>query len=161
MEKEEEYKGEDQVHQTVGSDQKGRQIRRRRPRYFGGQNSTFLYSLFSRREMAFRLTQGLLIILFCIITPTVDQVYSLIRYVSHLFKKSRIVQASDLLMVWRLLSGPQPDMQILSGETFTFELFSFKTLLPALPFPFLHVVNGSLKSQSPQIQRMYHEVSIS
>ena len=111
--------------------------------------------------MAFRLTQGLLIILFCIITPTVDQVFSLIRYVSHIFKKSRIVQASDLLMVWRLLSGPQPDMQILSGDTSKFELFSFKTLLPALPFPFLHVVNGSLKSQSPQIQRMYHEVSIS
>ena len=86
MEKEEEYKGEDQVHQTVGSDQKGRQIRRRRPRYFFGQNSTFLYSLFSRREMAFRLTQGLLIVLFCVIIPTVDQVYSLIRYVSHIFK---------------------------------------------------------------------------
>ena len=42
MEKEEEYKGEDQVHQTVGSDQKGRQRRRRRPRYFFGQNSTFV-----------------------------------------------------------------------------------------------------------------------
>ena len=42
MEKEEEYKGEDQVQQTVGSEQKGRQIRRRRPRYFFGQNSTFV-----------------------------------------------------------------------------------------------------------------------
>ena len=37
-------------------------------------------------------------------------------------------------MVWRLLSGPQPDMQILSGETFTFEFFSFKTTLLSSPF---------------------------
>ena len=49
MEKEEEYKGEDQVQQTVGSEQKGRQIRRRRPRYFFGQNSTL-----QPKELAFQ-----------------------------------------------------------------------------------------------------------
>ena len=30
----------------------------------------------------------------------------------------------------------------------------------ALPFPFLHVVNGSLGNQSLQVQRMYHQVNL-
>ena len=44
--------------------------------------------------------------------------------------------------------------------SFCSEKLKFPLVL-ALPFPFLHVVNGSLGSQSDQVQRMYHEVNMS
>ena len=82
---------------------------------------------------------GLLIFMFWVVVPTLDQY-------------------SDLAILLSLYTGPDPGMEVRGGSAPNFPDTVTNTGCSEIPFPDNFAYNGTLRDQSPRIQRAYKMV---
>ena len=82
---------------------------------------------------------GLLIFMFWVVVPTLDQY-------------------SDLAILTGLYTGPDPGMEVRGGSGLNNPDTVNNPVCSEIPFPDNYAYNGTLRDQSPRIQRAYKMV---